>query len=81
MGRLQQAGSAAVFGKSRITDGLSPRLRETLELLLAGGSEKEIAVQLDLSPHTVHTYVTKLYRRYGVDSRAMLMARFMHHFI
>src|SRR5213075_2770159 len=37
-------------------DGLSKRLRETLELLLEGKSEKEVARELDLSVKTVHEY-------------------------
>jgi DNA-binding CsgD family transcriptional regulator len=53
---------------------LSRRERETLTLLLAGASEKEIARQLGLSPHTVHGYVKALYRRFGANSRAQLLA-------
>jgi DNA-binding NtrC family response regulator len=55
-------------------EGLSPRMRQTLEHLLAGASEKEVAVQLGLSSHTVHDYVKKLYRHFGVSSRAELLA-------
>jgi DNA-binding CsgD family transcriptional regulator len=56
---------------------LSPRMRQTLERLLAGDSEKEIAVRLRLSPHTVHVYVKTLYRRFDVCSRGELFARFI----
>ena len=52
-------------------------MRQTLERLLAGDSEKEIAVRLRLSPHTVHVYVKSLYRRFGVCSRGELFARFV----
>ena len=55
-------------------NGLSPRLRQTLGLLLAGHTEKAIAVQLALSRHTIHQYVAMLYRRLQVCSRAELMA-------
>lgn len=54
--------------------GLSPRCCDTLDLLLRGGSEKQIAVQLALSRHTVHEYVTAIYRHFDVSSRAELMA-------
>lgn len=54
---------------------LPPRLADTLHGLLAGRSEKEIAADLSLSPHTVHDYVKSLYRRFGVQSRAELMAK------
>jgi len=56
---------------------LSPRTRQTLELLLAGDSEKEIAARLRLSPHTVHVYVKSLYRRFDVCSRGELCAKFI----
>ena len=54
---------------------LPPRLRETLQLLVEGFSEKQLADQMKLSPHTVHDYVKALYRRMGVQSRAELVAR------
>jgi DNA-binding CsgD family transcriptional regulator len=56
---------------------LSPRQRQTLELLLAGNAEKQIAARLDISRHTVHVYVKSLYRCFGVCSRAELLARWV----
>jgi DNA-binding CsgD family transcriptional regulator len=58
-----------------IEAGLSERLRQTLMLLMSGASEKEIAMGLNVSRNTVHKYVTAVYRRFGVNSRAELMAR------
>jgi DNA-binding CsgD family transcriptional regulator len=60
--------------------GLSPRLRQTLERLLEGDSEKQAAVRLGLSRATVHQYVTDLYRHFGVASRAELLASFLRRF-
>ena len=57
--------------------GLSPRLRQTLDRLLAGDSEKQAALELGLHPTTVHDYVGELFRRFGVDSRSELMAYFI----
>jgi DNA-binding CsgD family transcriptional regulator len=54
---------------------LSPRQEQTLGYLLAGDSEKQVARKLNLSQHTVHVYVKALYRRFGVSSRAELLAR------
>jgi DNA-binding NarL/FixJ family response regulator len=54
---------------------LSPRLSQTLQLLLTGDSEKQVANKLRLSRHTVHVYVKALYRRYDVSTRAELLAR------
>jgi DNA-binding CsgD family transcriptional regulator len=61
---------------------LSPRLRQTLDRLLKGKREKQVADELGLSPGTVHGYVHALYRRFRVSSRAELSARFLdldHH--
>lgn len=58
------------------TDALStlpPRLRKTLDRLLAGDSEKQAAVALGLSKATVHEYVGMLYRRFQVNSRSELI--------
>jgi DNA-binding CsgD family transcriptional regulator len=56
---------------------LSPRMRQTLERLLAGDSEKQIAAKLEVSPHTVHVYVKSLYHEFEVCSRSELLARFV----
>ena len=58
-----------------LTRGFSKRMIETLQLLLAGDSEKEVANKLGLSQHTVHIHVKKLYKRLDVSSRAELMAK------
>ena len=64
-----------------ILRGLSPRLRATLGHLARGHSEKQVAVALRLSPHTVHDYVKALYRHFAVQSRSELLARCLgsHH--
>ncbi|HXL34347.1 MAG TPA: LuxR C-terminal-related transcriptional regulator [Gemmatimonadales bacterium] len=56
---------------------LSPRLRQTLGCLLEGDSEKQVAARLNLSHATTHQYVTALYRRFRVQSRAQLLAHVM----
>ena len=48
---------------------------ETLQLLLAGDSEKEVAAKLNLSIHTVHDYVKTLYTHFGVSSRSDLLIK------
>lgn len=56
---------------------LPPRLDQTLRGLLRGQSEKQIALDLKVSGHTVHEYVKDLHRRLGVTSRGELLARFL----
>ena len=57
--------------------GLSRRLRQTLERLLLGDSEKQVASRLGLSTLTVHGYVKALYQHFGVSSRPELLAYFL----
>jgi FixJ family two-component response regulator len=52
-------------------------MRQTLFHFLEGLSEKQVALKLGISLHTVHVYTTKLYRHFGVDSRGALVGRFV----
>jgi DNA-binding CsgD family transcriptional regulator len=70
-------GTELVTESQRGLAGLTPQLRATLERLLAGETEKKIAAQLGVRPATVHEYVGKIYRHFGVHSRAELMAYFI----
>lgn len=76
--RLLNAELARLVGPV-LSDGtdllstLPPRLRKTLDRLLAGDSEKQAALALGLSRATVHEYVGLLYRYFGVNSRGELM--------
>jgi DNA-binding CsgD family transcriptional regulator len=54
---------------------LAPRVRDTLDVLVSGATDKEIAAKLGISPHTVRQYVKSILRAYGVSSRAQLIAR------
>ncbi len=53
---------------------LSPVARKIVEKLLTGASEKEIAISMDQGVRTTHKYITTIYERFGVKSRAALMA-------
>lgn len=53
---------------------LSPAERRVLSLLLTDCTEKEAAAQLGLTWQTAHRYVVDIYRKFGVNSRAGLMA-------
>jgi DNA-binding CsgD family transcriptional regulator len=58
-------------------DSLPARVRPVLQRLLAGDAEKQAALKLGLSPHTVHEYTKLLYRTFGVNSRGELLAQFV----
>jgi DNA-binding CsgD family transcriptional regulator len=75
----RRAGAVAEETRAIDTDGveLTPKLKEVLELLLQGDSEKQIALKLKRSIHTVHTHVKRLHKAYDVSSRGELFARFL----
>jgi DNA-binding CsgD family transcriptional regulator len=54
--------------------GLPPRLRQTLDMVFSGYTEKEIAAALKLSAHSVHDFTRRLYRHFNVSSRSELFA-------
>ena len=54
---------------------LSPREREVLTLMAAGFTNREIAAQLHLSPHTIKEHTGKLYRKLDVRNRAEAVRR------
>jgi FixJ family two-component response regulator len=63
------------FARARIA-GMSDRERQVLEHLLAGGTNKEIARQLGISPRTVELHRASVMERLGVKTlpEAVLMA-------
>jgi|HubBroStandDraft_6_1064221.scaffolds.fasta_scaffold200960_1 DNA-binding CsgD family transcriptional regulator len=54
---------------------LAPRQRETLDLVIEGLSTKQIAERLRISVHAVNQRMRAIFRRFGVGSRAALVAR------
>lgn len=52
---------------------LSPAQSRVFDLAVQGLSEKQIAVQIHRSPHTVHSHLRAIYRHYGVANRAELL--------
>ncbi len=70
-------GTALAAADAPTISGLTRRQRQTLDALLDGDSEKQIAARLGLSRATVHEYVTAIYRHFGAASRGELLARFV----
>lgn len=63
--------------KARAALAITDREFEVLELLAAGRSNKEIALELDVSPNTVKTHVARLFEKLEASRRteAILKAR------
>jgi DNA-binding CsgD family transcriptional regulator len=56
---------------------LSARESQILGLLQSGQTNKEIGLILGISQHTVRDYISALFLRYSVKSRAALAALYM----
>jgi DNA-binding NarL/FixJ family response regulator len=54
---------------------LSPRELEIVQCIFDGKIEGAIALKLNISAHTVHTHVKRLYRKLGVCDRCELVIR------
>lgn len=52
---------------------LSQRELEIAQAVFDDASEAEIAEVLDISVHTVHTYLKRLYQKLGANSRVQLV--------
>jgi DNA-binding CsgD family transcriptional regulator len=71
---LAHVGVGRLFAPPSPRAQLAPRARDTLDVLLTGAADKEIAAQLGISLHTVRQYVKAILRAYRVSSRAQLLA-------
>lgn len=58
----------------QLKESLAPHECRVLNLLLTEAAEKQIAEQLGLAISTTHSYVTNIYRKFGVRGRAGLMS-------
>ena len=62
------------------TSGLTDRARQVLDALLDGDGEKQAAARLGITRSTVHGHAKRLYRHFGVCSRAELLAYFLRRY-
>lgn len=67
--RFQGVGTQSGGDASALASLLSTREREALNLLARGFTYQEIATMLEVSPHTLGTYVKRLYQKLQVHSR------------
>lgn len=53
---------------------LTPAERRVLHMLLTKATEKQIGRELEIATSTAHQHVTRIFRKFGVSSRAELMS-------
>lgn len=68
-------GMFAGLVRPRADYGLTEREREILQLLVQARPQKQIAIALTLSPHTVDTHVRNIYAKLQVHSRSAAVAK------
>jgi len=71
---FHQAGPAA-----EVSEDLSPREKEILELLVTGCFFKEIASRLGIGNETVRTHVNNIYRKLHVRSRTEAVVKYLRN--
>ena len=74
--RLLQEPAASV---EELSEPLTAREREVLDLLGRGLSNKLIARELHISEHTVKFHISSLYAKLGVNNRAEAVSRGARH--
>jgi two-component system response regulator DesR len=80
---LRAVARVANGGSAFDTDGATPatraalsdRERQVLKLVAIGSTNREIAAELYLSPHTVKEYASTIYRKLGVRNRLEAVKR------
>ena len=70
--RERAARALARTGHRESGDSLTPTERQVAELAAAGRTNREVAEQLFMSPHTVEAHLTRVYRSLGVRGRTAL---------
>lgn len=69
-----RAELARIGGRAPAADTLTPTEQRVAELIAAGGTYREVADALFMSPKTVQWNLSKIYRKLGIRSRAQLAA-------
>jgi DNA-binding CsgD family transcriptional regulator len=64
-----------IGGRGPASEALTPSERRIVELVAEGGSNKQIATTLFVTPKTVETHLSRIYAKLGVHSRTQLLSR------
>lgn len=76
--RRELGASGATIRKGAAFDpaALTPQEQQVAELVVGGASNKEAAGAMFLSPKTIETHLSRIYRKLDVTSRTQLAAKF-----
>jgi DNA-binding CsgD family transcriptional regulator len=71
--RLPKSGEFS--GEESLIESLTAREKEVLQLMAEGLANKQIAMRLSISEHTVKFHLSSLYSKLGVSSRTEAVKR------
>lgn len=71
--RFQRAGESS--GEESLIEPLTAREKEVLQLMAQGQANKQIALSLGISEHTVKFHLSALYVKLGISSRTEAVRR------
>lgn len=74
-GMMRLSGAGESSGEDSLIETLTAREREVLQLIANGLANKQIAVQLSISEHTVKFHLSSLYAKLGAASRTEAVKR------
>ena len=72
IGATRQASSAPAPSAPQLIDTLSPREQEVAQAVTQGLSNKEIALQLNITERTVKAHLTAIFEKTGIRDRLQL---------
>jgi DNA-binding CsgD family transcriptional regulator len=72
-----QRGSAGTKARARISDKLTQRESDIIELVLQGHSSESIGLRLGVATGTVKVHRRNIYRKLGISSQAQLMSLYL----
>jgi DNA-binding CsgD family transcriptional regulator len=63
------------LGEESLTEQLTAREKEVIQLMAQGLANKQIALSLSISEHTVKFHLSSLYAKLGISSRTEAIKR------
>ena len=70
---------SGVISKTGKINGITHREKEIVEFVCQGLTNKEIAVRLNLSEHTVKAHLNRIFRKFNTPSRSKLITLVMNN--
>ena len=74
-GLMRFSGAREISGEESLVESLTAREKEILQLMAEGLANKQIAMKLNISEHTVKFHLSSLYAKFNVSSRTEAVKR------